>query len=64
MPRWLKKAGKLCYGYEHHIAVDENEMIQGVHTTAANAHDGKGLIPLLRELPESKEKEVLIDKEL
>ena len=38
-------------------------MIQGMYTTAANEHDSKGLIPLLRELPEAKKKQVWTDIE-
>ena len=56
--RWLKKSGKLHYGYKRHIAVDEDGMIEGVYTTAANEHESKGLIRLLKELPQAKKEEV------
>ena len=56
--RWLKKSGKLYHGYKRHIGVDADGLIQGVHTTAANEHESKGLIPLLKQLPEAKKKEV------
>ena len=37
---WLKKAGKLHYGYKKHLCVDEAEgMITAVVTTAANESD-------------------------
>lgn len=37
---WLKKAGKLHYGYKKHLCTDEAEgMITGVVTTAANESD-------------------------
>jgi transposase, IS5 family len=49
--RWLKKAGKLHYGYKKHIAVDESGMVLSVHTTTANEHDSKGLTPLLKKTP-------------
>ena len=28
--RWLKKAGKLHYGYKQHITMDEDGMIEAV----------------------------------
>ncbi len=43
--KWVKKRGKLHYGYKEHIAVDEDGMIKAVHTTTANQHDSKGLEP-------------------
>jgi len=37
---WLKKAGKLHYGYKKHLCIDEAEgMITAVVTTAANESD-------------------------
>lgn len=41
--RWLKKAGKLHFGYKKHVATDENGMIRGLVTTAANESDTKHL---------------------
>ena len=60
--RWLKKQGKLYYGYKQHIAVDGDGMIESVHTTTANQHDSKGLIPLLETIPKAKKKEIWADK--
>ncbi len=60
--RWLKKRGQLHYGYKQHIAVDEDGLIQGVHTTTVNEHDSKGLLPVLRKVSRSKKKEVWADK--
>ena len=60
--RWLKKSGKLHYGYKRHIAVDEAGMIEGLYTKAADAHESKGLIRLLRESPQAKKEEVWPDK--
>lgn len=60
--RWLKKRGKLHYGYKQHIAVDEDGMIEGVHTTTANEHDSKGLDALLCKVPQEKKQEVWADK--
>ena len=58
----MKKAGNLHYGYKRHRAVGEDGMIEAVYTTGANAHDSKGLIPLLRALPQAKKEEVWTDK--
>ena len=60
--RWLKKRGKLHYGYKQHIAVDEDGMIEGVYTTTANEHDSKGLDALLSKVPQEKKQEVWADK--
>ncbi|MEO0686829.1 MAG: IS5 family transposase, partial [Cyanobacteria bacterium J06649_11] len=60
--RWLKKRGKLHYGYKQHIAVDGDGMIEAVYTTTANEHDSKGLIPLLKKIPKAKKKEIWADK--
>jgi len=61
--RWVKKAGKLRYGYKRHDAVDENGMIVGTHTTTANEHDSKGLSPLLKKVKRThKRKGVVADK--
>lgn len=60
--RWVKKRGKLHYGYKQHIAVDDDGMIEGVHTTAANEHDSKGLDATLSKVPKEKKQEVLADK--
>ncbi len=48
--RWLKKGKKTYFGYKKQIAVDANGLVLAVHTTAANEHDSKGLIPLLEKL--------------
>lgn len=61
--RWVKKAGKLRYGYKRHDAVDENGMIVGTHTTTANEHDSKGLGPLLKKVKKTHQKKgVFADK--
>ncbi|MDR0543798.1 MAG: transposase [Odoribacteraceae bacterium] len=49
--RWLKKDGKIIFGFKHHDAVDDNGLILAVHTTVANEHDSRGLSPLLEKLP-------------
>ena len=54
--RWLKKSGKLYYGYKPHIAVDADGLIEGVHTTAANEHESKGVTPAAETTAWGKEK--------
>jgi len=34
--RWIKKAGKLRYGFKKHIGTDPEGLILGVVTTSAN----------------------------
>lgn len=61
--RWVKKGGRFHFGFKHHDAVDENGLVVAVHTTAANEHDSKGLIPLLKKTPKGhKDKGVSADK--
>lgn len=48
--RWVKKAGRLRYGYKEHLAVDEDGLVKAVYTTTANEHDSKGLEPLLAKV--------------
>lgn len=60
--RWLKKGKKTLYGYKKHIAVDENGIILGVHTTAANEHDSKGMISLVDKLSLDESRDILADK--
>lgn len=60
--RWVKKRGQLHYGYKKQIAVDEDGMVEAVHTTTANEHDSKGLETVLEKVPKAKKKEVMTDK--
>lgn len=60
--RWLKKQGKNIFGYKKHIAVDDNGIVLGLHTTPANEHDSKGLRPLIEKIPPSLRKQVMADK--
>lgn len=36
---WIKKSGKLCYCYKKHVATDEEGMVLGLVTTAANLNE-------------------------
>lgn len=49
--RWLKKNGRLIFGFKHHEVVDENRLILAVHTITAHEYDSKGLKPLLGKIP-------------
>lgn len=60
--RWLKKGSKLHYGYKKHIAVDDEGLVEAVHTTTASEHDSKGLKCVLEKVPAKKRKEVFADK--
>ncbi len=60
--RWLKKSGKLRYGYKKHIAVDEDGMVEAVYTTTANEHDSRGLGKLADKVIKSKKTAILADK--
>jgi len=60
--RWLKKAGKLQYGYKKHIAVDDEGMVEAVHTTTASEHDSKGMTAVLEKVPDQKKESVFTDK--
>lgn len=60
--RWLKKGGKLYYGYKKHIATDDDGLVEAVHTTTASEHDSNGLKGVLKKVPVKKCKEVFADK--
>ncbi|MEM6718568.1 MAG: IS5 family transposase [Bacteroidota bacterium] len=60
--RWVKKGGKSVFGYKKHIGTDNNGMVLGVHTTAANEHDSKGLEPLVDKILPRQRKQVMADK--
>lgn len=60
--RWVKKRGKLYYGYKRQISVDDDGMIEAVHTSPANEHDSHGFKPVLKKTPKQKKKEVFADK--
>jgi transposase, IS5 family len=60
--RWLKKAGKLHYGYKKHIAVDKDGLTEAVHTTPANEHDSRGFEKVLEKVLKEKKLQVFADK--
>jgi len=44
---WVKKSGKLVFGYKQHTVVDNNGLVMAVVTTAPNCHDSKLLLGVL-----------------
>lgn len=61
--RWVKKGGKLQYGYKRHYLADAQQgLVLSVHTTPANAHESQHLGASLSkaELPQGSR--VLADK--
>lgn len=46
--KWIKKAGKLRFGYKQHTATDEQGLILGIVTTSANQSDIKHLEDVLK----------------
>lgn len=58
--KWVKKAGRFYLGYKLHASSDEEGYLDGIHVTAANAHESQHLEPLIDGLP--KGVELLADK--
>jgi IS5 family transposase len=60
---WLKKAGKLHYGYKRHTSVDENEgLVTSVITTAANESDMHHIEDVIEKANYKKGSRVKADK--
>lgn len=47
---WLKKAGKLRYGYKKHIVTEKEGLIVGLTTTAANVNEIANLEDVLKDV--------------
>jgi len=45
--RWTKKGGQYLFGYKQHTVVNNDGLVHGVVTTAANTHDSLPLIELI-----------------
>ena len=61
--RWVKKAGKLQYGYKRHYLAEAQEgLVLAVHTTSANTHDSLLLEDCLRKVKLPARSRVLADK--
>ena len=48
--RWLKKRGRIHFGFKQHTAVDQNGLVLGVITTSANQSDIKRLEDVLKRV--------------
>jgi IS5 family transposase len=59
---WLKKGGKLLYGYKQHTATNQEGFVLAIHTTAANESDIKNLEPVLNKLNIAPRTPVYADK--
>lgn len=61
--RWVKKGGKMQYGYKRHYLTDVQEgLVMAVHTTAANAHESQHLEACLHKTHLPPGSRVLADK--
>jgi IS5 family transposase len=61
--RWLKKCGKLRYGFKKHMSVEDEGLVLAVHTSTANEHDSKGLEKIIKKTPrKNMKKGILGDK--
>ena len=47
---WIKKGGKLLYGYKQHTAANQEGFVLGIHTTPANESDIKNLENVLNTI--------------
>ena len=48
---WVKKGGKLYYGYKRpYLVAADSGLVVAVHTTAANVHDGQCVAPCLDQV--------------
>lgn len=60
--RWLKKGGKLHYGFKKHVSTDEDGLVVAVITTAANVHDSITFVDLLEKSDLKSKTRVYADK--
>jgi len=59
---WIKKAGKLHYGYKQHTVSNQEGFVLGIHTTAANESDIKNLESALNTVKLKPRTPVYADK--
>lgn len=59
---WIKKAGKLHYGYKQHTVTNQEGFVLGIHTTAANESDIKNLGTALSKVKLKPRTPVFADK--
>ena len=60
--RWIKKMGRLHFGYKRHSVTDENGLVLAEETTAANESDIKHLETPLKKANLPKKSLVYADK--
>ncbi len=60
--KWIKKAGKLRYGFKQHTATDEQGLVLGLVTTSANKSDIKYLEDVISIVNPSKGTWIKADK--
>ena len=61
--RWVKKGGKLQYGYQRHYLADAQDgLVLAVHTTAAHPHDSQHLATCLSKVSLPRKRRILADK--
>jgi transposase, IS5 family len=61
--RWVKKGGKLQYGYKRHYLSDQQTgLVLSVHTTSANVHDGQCMEACLDQVELPVGSRLLADK--
>jgi transposase, IS5 family len=59
---WIKKAGKLHYGYKQHTVSNQDGFVLGIHTTSANQSDTKNLRPAIDKVELKARTAVFADK--
>ena len=59
---WVKKAGKLRYGYKKHVVTDEQGLVKAIITTAANESDIVHLADVVTKAKLKKGSRVRADK--
>ena len=60
--RWVKKRGRLHYGYKQHTATNEEGLVLAVITTAANESDTKHVEDVLDKIDTENYKSIKADK--
>ncbi len=60
--KWVKKVGKLHYGYKQHTATNEEGLVLAIVTTSANESDIKNLEDVLEKIDTKNYKSIKADK--
>ncbi len=60
--RWVKKNGRLRYGYKKYVVTTDEGLVLGVHTTAANVHEISNLEEVLAKASLPKGCKIKADK--